>query len=139
MLLDDETADLIAQAITYDLDVPGDWVEASNDQRAETYNGIGPDWLPELLREWATSLWHYFAAAALIHDWEYATTKDRSKKSFWLINNRFRKNCKRLLKMKGCPWYKRWLYERRIDALADACDTFGFPGFLAAGKVDLKK
>ena len=123
---------LIAQIITWDLEAPLDFLKSTTGEKAAAYNGIGPDWLPESLRDWMTEQWGFFAAAAMIHDWEYTWTEDRSYASFRAINARFGRNCRTLLK-KGVPWYKRPLYLFRADKLEDACNTWGFKGFLDAG------
>ena len=129
----DVVAELLAQAITYDLEMPADFRLAPTWKVEEVYNGIGPDWLPKVMREWMTDRWGYFAPAALIHDWEYQFPIVRDRQHFTDANERFRRNCHLLLR-KGCPWYKRWLYKLRADKLADACEAFGFDGYMAAGK-----
>lgn len=121
----DHVANLWAQAITYDLEIPDSMRLASLEQVASAYNGIGPDWLPSHLRSWLTGRFGYFEAAALVHDWEYQYAQDRSHKAFTACNERLRRNCKALL-AKGCPWYKRPMYRRRPDLLADACQICGW-------------
>lgn len=121
----DAVADLIAQARTYDLEMPEDFFLAPLDAVQAVYNGIGPDWLPARIRNWLTEHFEYFAAGAMIHDWEYEHTQDRSLKGFTDANERLRRNCKKLL-AKGYPWYKRILYRNRPDVLASACQEFGW-------------
>lgn len=133
MPVSDQFADLLAQVFTYDLEFQGSFGVASVEAREKAYNGIGPDWLPKEIREWMTDRWHYFAPAAVIHDWDYCHPIMRNKADFHEANERFRRNCHKLLR-KGVPWYKRWLYKIRVDELADACELFGFAGYIAAGR-----
>ena len=129
----DEFADLMAQVFTYDLEFQGSFAVASMEAREKAYNGIGPVWLPSKIRSWMTAHWHFFAPAAAIHDWDYEHPVMRNRKDFHEANERLRRNCRRLLQMKGIPWYKRWLYKIRVDELADACELFGFKGYMEAG------
>lgn len=133
MPVSDEFADLLAQVYTYDLKRQISFDQASVEQCQEAYNGIGPDWLPESIRDWMTDRWRYFAPAAVVHDWDYSNPTHRNRADFTQANERLRRNCKALLR-KGVPWYKRWLYEIRVDELADACEMFGFGGYMAASK-----
>lgn len=121
----DDVADLLAQAYTYDLEMPDNLQHASLGAVAACYNGIGPDWMPDHLRDAVTAHFGYFAAAAMVHDWEYENSEDRSRKAFTEANERLRRNCRKLLQ-KGYPWYKRWLYRKRPDFLADMCQEFGW-------------
>jgi hypothetical protein len=120
-----DTADLVAQAYTYDLEMPKSLMLASLEAVEACSNGIGPDWLPECARAGLTEYLGYFAAAAVVHDWEYQHESDRSFAAFTRANERLRRNCKLLLR-KGYPWYKRWLYRNRADMIADACQLWGW-------------
>lgn len=132
-MIGDDFAQLLAQVYTYDLEAPKDFHDAPTWLREEAYNGVGPDWLPALMRKWMTEQWGYFTPAAVIHDWEYQFPPIRCHEHFTEANERFHRNCLSLL-AKGCPWYKRWLYKLRADKLADACEALGFDGYMAAGK-----
>lgn len=125
-----DTADLIAQIRTYDLERHPFFDLSNLESIHSIYNGIGPDWIPKEIRDWLTSRFGYFAAATVIHDWEYHNS-DRTMTSFLASNERLRRNCKRLLEMKGCPWYKAWLCRRRVDLLADACNEFGWSAWVS--------
>ena len=126
-----DIADLIAQIRTYDLErEPGFDLESLPEVMA-IYNGIGPGWLPKPIRDWLTAHYGYFAAATVIHDWDYCFSQDRSAIAFTASNERLRRNCKRLLEMKGCPWWKAWLYRRRCDLLADSCQQFGWGAWMS--------
>lgn len=132
-MIGDVIAELLAQAYTYDLEMPKDFLDAPTWLIEEVYNGIGPDWLPKVMRDWMTDRWSYFAPAAMIHDWEYQFAPERTHQHFTAANERLRRNCHLLLR-KGCPWYKRWLYKIRADELADACQALGFNGYMEVGK-----
>lgn len=121
----DTVADLMAQAHTYDLDMPKSLQLASLDAVVECYNGIGPDWLPASIRNMVTEHFGYFRAGALVHDWEFQHGEDRSREAFTKANDRLESNCKKLLQ-KGVPWYKRWLYRNRPKMLAEACQLWGW-------------
>jgi hypothetical protein len=128
----DIVAELMAQAEAYDLEVCRSYRHACLDDVVPVYNGIGPEWLPKALRELLTDRFGYFAPAALIHDWDFAKSEDRSMLAFAESNNRLRRNCRKLVKMKGCPWYKRPLYLYRCDMLADICHEMGYSAWNAA-------
>ena len=129
----DSTADLIAQIRTYDLERDKMFDLSSPDAIEEEYNGIGPEWLPAWARNWLTDALGYFSPAAMIHDWDYSCYPQRDRKSFDLVNERLRTNC-HLLLTKGCPWDKRFMYRRRADLIADACQKFGWEAWQEAVK-----
>lgn len=121
----DHIADLIAQVRTYDLERICGFDLATPEQIAGDYNGIGPEWLPKRLRARLTDINGYFEPAALVHDWEYRSSEDRSREAFTACNERLRRNCQRLL-AKGCPWHKRWYYRMRVDLIADTVQAIGW-------------
>jgi hypothetical protein len=125
--------DLVAQIVTYDLEAPPMFWHTSLEDLERLYNGIGPDWLPKSIREAMTAHWGFYAPAALVHDYEYAMSEDRSFEAFTAANERMRRNCYKLNR-KGYPWYKRWLYQLRSDKLADACQTFGWGAWNEASR-----
>ena len=72
---------------------PGFWI-AADAQLAEIYNGIGPERWSSRFRRLTTWLLQFFAADALIHDYEYSLPVKNYKK-FTLANLRFAYNaCK---------------------------------------------
>jgi hypothetical protein len=117
--------DLVAQIVTYDLETPVMFWHTSLESLEALYNGIGPGWLPKGIRDMMTDHWGFYAAAALVHDYEYHMSEDRSRAAFTASNDRLRRNCHKLIR-KGVPWHKRWLYLIRADKLADACEAFGW-------------
>ena len=61
-----DTADLISQIRTYDLERHPFFDLSSLEAIHSVYNGIGPDWLPKDIRDWLTERYSYFAAATVI-------------------------------------------------------------------------
>ena len=126
--------DLVAQIVTYDLETPVMFWHTSVEAIGGIYNGIGPEWLPKSVRDAMTSYWGFYGPAAVVHDYEYAMSEDRSRQAFTEANERLRRNCI-LLNKKGVPWYKRWLYQIRCNELADACQLFGWSAWESGGRL----
>lgn len=61
---------------------------ASLVQVNEHYNGIGPGWPFALVRNWLVEHYGYYAAATVIHDWEYWFSEDRGVVAFTASNER---------------------------------------------------
>lgn len=97
------------------------------------YNGIGPDRFPDWLRELVTESAGIFEPAAVIHDVEYdigGTWQD-----FTEANERFRRNCYRLVKAEY-PWWSplRYAWLNRARRWANYCQLFGWEGFHKHGE-----
>ena len=97
------------------------------------YNGIGPDRFPDWLRELVTESAGIFEPAAVIHDVEYdigGTWQD-----FTDANERFRRNCYRLVKAEY-PWWSplRYAWLNRARRWANYCQLFGWEGFHKHGE-----
>ena len=75
----------------------------TEEELAESYNGIGPEFLPPTMREKVTEHLSLFAPAALIHDLrnEYS---DGTRCSFNYANYEFLANCRKLAAQKYA-WY----------------------------------
>lgn len=56
---------------------PVSFWEASDAELARAYNGVGADGWPVWMRSVVTMLLRPFAAAALVHDWEYSLPDKR--------------------------------------------------------------
>jgi len=69
----------------------------------DAYNGIGPESLPQELRDRVTKYLALFAPAALIHDFRYDQS-DGTKAAWKLANYEFFANCLRLIREKFA-WY----------------------------------
>ena len=97
------------------------------------YNGIGPDRFPDWLRELVTESAGIFEPAAVIHDVEYdigGTWQD-----FTDANERFRRNCYRLVKAEY-PWWSplRYAWLNRARRWANYCQLFGWDGLHKHGE-----
>lgn len=90
------------------------------------YNGCGPDWMPEKIRNWLTSHFEFFESAFMIHDYEF-TQSDKSDSGFDCANSRLHANCWRLvtLKISKYNFPKRILYYARSHEIYAACQMFG--------------
>lgn len=97
------------------------------------YNGIGPDRFPDWLRKIVTESAGIFEPAAVIHDVEYdigGTWQD-----FTDANERFRRNCYRLVKAEY-PWWSplRYAWLNKARRWANYCQLFGWEGFHKHGE-----
>ena len=92
----------------------------------KTYNGCGPDWMPEEIRDWLTSHFTFFEAAFLIHDFDFAKS-DKSNEGFHNANSRLYANCWKLVTQNISKWNfpKRILYYARSHEIYFACEHFG--------------
>jgi len=70
---------------------------------AREYNGIGPAFFPEKLREKTTKFLSLFEPAALIHDLRNFES-DGSEEKFHLANAEFLANCRRCVEDKYAWW-----------------------------------
>ena len=84
------------------------------------YNGIGPEWAGEYLRELVTGYLSLFEPAALIHDLRNYMA-DGSQQGFHFANGEFILNCLKIAKRRY-PWW-HW---RRYRAIAAANAMFDF-------------
>lgn len=80
------------RASAADLDGLDFLAACTDEQLAEAYNGIGPDFLPADVRKKLSLYLDLFAPAALIHDLRY-TVSDGTRSGFNFANFEFRGNC----------------------------------------------
>ena len=92
----------------------------SYDTLAREYNGIGPEWAGEYLRDLVTDFLSLFEPAALIHDMRNSVA-DGSQHGFHFANGEFLLNCLKLAKRRYAWWH--W---RRYRAIAAANAMFDF-------------
>ena len=59
---------------------------------AAAYNGTGPEFLPQKIRDKLNSVCRPFLPAVMIHDVDF-TMSDGSRRSFWIANLRLLLNC----------------------------------------------
>lgn len=117
--------------------IPREMLKVGPDTLAVTYNGIGPEWMPDKLRQKLTKHLPTFEPAAMVHDWQYTYADDRSHDAFLASNALLEENCRRLAAVKY-PWYKSPIM-RPLAILAAkdmryACDTWGYSAWLEAKK-----
>lgn len=92
----------------------------SIDAICKAYNGIGPQFLPEKLRNKVTSFLGIFEPAALGHDLR-SDQSDGTRESFDYANFEFYVNCHKCAK-DAYPW---WNWKRyRAYAVIDAMNEF---------------
>ena len=90
------------------------------DAICKAYNGIGPQFLPEKLRDKVTSFLGIFEPAALVHDLRFDRS-DGTRESFDYANCEFFVNCHKCAKA-SYPW---WSWKRyRAYAVIDAMNEF---------------
>ena len=80
------------------------------------YNGIGPEWAGETVRETATRYLTLFEPAALVHDMRNYMS-DGSRKGFYYANMEFHENCLKLADY-AYPWWNWRRYRARLVAHA---------------------
>ena len=92
----------------------------SADAISKAYNGIGPQFLNERLRNKVTTFLGIFEPAALVHDLRFELS-DGTRKSFDYANCEFYVNCHKCAKA-AYPW---WNWKRyRAYAIIDAMYEF---------------
>jgi len=82
-------------------------LDCSPEECRREYNGIGPEFLPEDVREAITRYLEKFEPAALIHDMRFSVS-DGTAASFNYANMEFYANCKMLANF----WYPWWNWRR---------------------------
>lgn len=98
-----------------------DWLESLGVRRCcEGYNGIGPEWAGEHVRDLVTGKLALFEPAALIHDLRNYES-DGTEAAFHYANGEFLLNCLKLAKQ-TYPWWR----PRRYAAIAAANAMFDF-------------
>lgn len=89
------------------------------------YNGIGPEWAGETVREKITEFLSLFEPAALIHDMRFANS-DCGRYAFNYANMEFWDNCVKLVK-DAYPWWTLRHWRARAAARL-AFDFVSGPG-----------
>ena len=102
------------------------------DVLAASYNGTGPEFLPDSIRQKLDAACRPFLPAVQIHDVDY-TFSDGSKASFKLANLRLLRNCITCA-MDAHPWtsWKRYALILEAWALYRACEKFGWIAWILA-------
>lgn len=124
---------LLAHIREYDLESELDFKFEADKVLEAVYNGCGPDWLPGDIRDLLTSHYEFFEPAFLIHDWDF-TFLPKNEVKFHRANERLLSNCKRIIECEYRWWNFLSARRRKIQAgiIFEACEEFGFAGFMAA-------
>lgn len=118
--------------IENELDYQNGFLLCSNDELAKIYNGCGPDWLSEEMREKLTDYYTFFQAAFLVHDYDFARA-DKTREGFNAANKRLYDNCVKLIAARYSWWTepiskaRRYLQARVIYR---ACAYFGWSAWI---------
>lgn len=110
-----------------------DAVSAFTDEELATmYNGTGPEFLPEGVRQTLDRVTAVFAPAVMVHDVDF-TLADGLKAAFDAANLRLLVNCAKCA-LDAAPWnsWKRYALLGESWAVYRACDRFGWSAWLAA-------
>lgn len=111
------------------------------DEIAAEYNGIGPEFLPDEIRDEVTRFLAIFEPAALIHDLRYSRA-DGTREGFETANMEFHANCLTLARAKY-PWWRfvsRRVAEKTAFALFKAVDSYlGWVAYRRACKLHASK
>ena len=102
------------------------------DSLLKSYNGTGPDNLPEAIREKLDKIAKPFLPAVMVHDLNF-TWSDGTVKAFNAANKRLLGNCI-ICASDAAPWnsWKRYALLGESWAIYRACDRFGWSAWLAA-------
>lgn len=102
------------------------------DSLLKSYNGTGPDNLPEAIREKLDKIAKPFLPAVMVHDLNF-TWSDGTVKAFNAANKRLLGNCI-ICASDAAPWYswRRYALIAEAWAIYRACDRFGWSAWLAA-------
>ena len=99
------------------------------EQLSDGYNGIGPEFLPSVLREKVTKYLAVFEPAALVHDMRNHVG-DGTRYGFNFANLEFLANCRKLAD-RAYPWYNWRRYRARVVAKLMYDFVAGQPGWIA--------
>ena len=95
------------------------------------WNGIGPEWLPSILRNMVSKLHPSLEPVALIHDLQWSLSC-KSVEHFTKTNDEFKENGKRIaFGLYG--WYnpRRYLVWNQGYRFGRLCHAFGWNAYLA--------
>ena len=125
-----EIAALIKKALELKL-TDATWVACfSPEELATVYNGIGPEWLPNSIREKLTKYLAIFAPACLIHDFHY-WIGDGTLKDFNYANDILEANCRKCINAET-KWYqllRRAAGYYAAHLMAEACRRYGWSAY----------
>ena len=121
-----ELTDIRDAAIRLHLDGSQHLAYIPLDVLAASYNGTGPEFLPQKLRDLLDGACRPFLPAVMIHDVDF-TLSDGSKESFWQANNRLLINCITCA-LDAYPWtsWRRYVLVAEAFLIYRACAKFGW-------------
>ncbi|MDD5729216.1 MAG: hypothetical protein PHV59_11700, partial [Victivallales bacterium] len=96
------------------------------------YNGCGPDWMPDFIRDELSGYLEFFEPAFLIHDYDF-NYSDKTRKSFNAANRRLYDNCKKLTANNYNWWFEPLSKARRYlqaKVIYRACQNFGWSAWI---------
>ena len=125
---------LVADAIAANLEGADALIDAPLWALRRAYNGCGPEWMPECVRDSLTRYLAAFEPAFLVHDWD-TSASDGEPGGFYASNRRLWRNC-RALANRRWPWYNWRRYAARLaaDTIYDTVNTFGWHAWYSASE-----
>ena len=101
----------------------------SDEEKKNTWNGIGPDSFPKWLREWLSKSNYLVLPACYIHDLDF--TIGGNKKYFYIANKRLCNNSIKILKIhkKYLNFFEYHFAIFRAYVAWKLCDWFGYKGW----------
>lgn len=106
--------------------------EYTDEQLAELYNGIGPDWFPSKLRDAIDNLCSSLQPMALIHDVRWCRS-DGTRRSFYGTNEELRENGYAIAENLYKWWdIRRYWLKHQAKVFGDLCDSFGWGAYKVA-------
>lgn len=102
------------------------------DTLADCYNGTGPEFLPQRIRQKLDALARPFLPSVMVHDVEF-TLSDGTRRSFLIANQHLFWNCL-ICSCDAHPWYSWRRYALILEAWAiyRACHKFGWIAWIQA-------
>lgn len=96
------------------------------DRLAECYNGTGPEFLPQRIRQKLDEVCRPFLPAVMVHDVEFSFS-DGTRRSFLIANQHLFWNCI-ICSYDAQPWYSWRRYVLILEAwtIYRACHKFGW-------------
>ncbi len=119
----EKIAQLREAARRYDLAGAGLLDNYTDEDLALIYNGAGPDYLPEAVRERFTEYLGMFESALLIHDLRFSRS-DGLRRLYNFANEELYLNCLRISETLH-PWYswRRYRLHGRAAIVYEACNS----------------
>lgn len=131
----------------FGLDAPESFWNAPDCDIESSYNGAGPDNLPQAvaawlksigvgnvdalareMRRWLTEILEEFETAFVIHDWDFTVALDKSDDAFHAVNQRLLANMRKIVNArypvwKFWQWHKREALKLEAEIVFKACDS----------------